>query len=137
MKHYIKIAELIGTDIRSRNNAKRILEVINTDDEYTLDFTSVEFMSRSFTDELCNIIDYNNNVTIDEVTMERQIEDIYTIVNRGSTYILCIILDSTFTPHYKNKSNLLLSFTKKSRETKQILCSERAMRLSHGSFFDE
>lgn len=83
MKHYIKIAELIGTDIRSRNNAKRILEVINTDDEYTLDFTSVEFMSRSFTDELCNIIDYNNNVTIDEVTMERQIEDIYTIVNRG------------------------------------------------------
>lgn len=83
MKHLIKIADLISSDIRSRNNAERIIEVVDIKNNYVLDFTGVEFMSRSFTDELCNIIDSNGNITIDRATMEKQVESIYTIVNRG------------------------------------------------------
>lgn len=61
----IKIAELISTDIRSRANADLIRSAItNTDGKITLDFTGVTFVSRSFTDELYNVMDENKNITL-------------------------------------------------------------------------
>ena len=81
MKQTIKLAELISTDIRSRNNAKRITETTDSATNYLLDFTGVEFMSRSFSDELCIIIDSHNNISVDEATMTEEVRSIYKIVN--------------------------------------------------------
>ena len=54
----IEIAKIISTDIRSRSNAEIIRAAIDgISEKITLDFSSVTFISRSFTDELCNIID--------------------------------------------------------------------------------
>lgn len=81
MKQIIKLAELISTDIRSRNNAKRITEIIDCNKDFLLDFTGVEFISRSFSDELCSVIDSYNNISVDEVSMSEEVHSIYKIVN--------------------------------------------------------
>lgn len=55
----LKIAKMISTDIRSRSNAEIIRTAVNNNvtETITLDFSGVEFISRGFTDELCNIMD--------------------------------------------------------------------------------
>ena len=54
----LEIAKIISTDIRSRSNAEIIRAAVEgVKESITLDFTGVTFISRSFTDELCNIMD--------------------------------------------------------------------------------
>lgn len=54
--------ELIGSDIRSRQNADRIRNSIaNYDGVVELDFNSVEFISRSFADEVYTIVNENRD----------------------------------------------------------------------------
>lgn len=61
----IEIAKIISTDIRSRSNAEIIRAAIDgISEKITLDFSSVTFISRSFTDELCNILDSCTNLEI-------------------------------------------------------------------------
>lgn len=59
MEKVIKVKEVLSNDIRSRCNAEAIRnEVVNVKcKEILLDLDGVIFMSRSFTDELLNIID--------------------------------------------------------------------------------
>lgn len=66
MKKTIRISELIGTDVRSRSNAEIIRSAIDgeTGDIY-LDFSNVTFVSRSFADELCTIMDNSKNIHLD------------------------------------------------------------------------
>lgn len=54
-KATINIAALIGTDIRSRANANIIRAAIDGLGGADLDLSGVEFISRSFADELYNI----------------------------------------------------------------------------------
>lgn len=56
----IRIAEQFGIELRSRSNAARIKDLIGKNDETILDMSDVEFISRSFADELCCIIDEFN-----------------------------------------------------------------------------
>lgn len=59
----IEMAKIISTDIRSRSNAKIIRTAIyGVSEPITLDFSRVSFISRSFADELCNIIDEYNGL---------------------------------------------------------------------------
>lgn len=61
----IRISELIGTDVRSRSNAGIIQSALDGEkDCVALDFAEVTFVSRSFADELCNILDNSNNVRL-------------------------------------------------------------------------
>lgn len=55
----ILIKELIGTELRSRVEAKKVLNRINSTNggEIVIDFSDVTFISRSFADELCGVID--------------------------------------------------------------------------------
>ena len=58
MGKIIKVAELISSDVRSRSNADKIRnEMIISSQDVILDFIGVIFISRSFTDELFNIIE--------------------------------------------------------------------------------
>jgi hypothetical protein len=58
MRKEIKVAKAISTDIRCRNNADILRAIINSSDDVTLDFSDVVFVSRSFADELCDIIEH-------------------------------------------------------------------------------
>lgn len=65
MDKTFNIAELISTDIRSRGNANIIRSAIDgIEGNIVLDFANVIFMSRSFTDELYNILDEHKNITL-------------------------------------------------------------------------
>lgn len=69
MEKIFKISELIGTDIRSRSNAEIIREEIDgVNEEIVLDFSGVTFISRSFTDELCTIIEQSNKIRLSGAT---------------------------------------------------------------------
>lgn len=59
MEKIIVISELIRGELRSRTEAKKIYaKVLSLDSKsISIDFSNVCFMSRSFADELCNILD--------------------------------------------------------------------------------
>ena len=73
MGKVIKIAELIGTDVRSRSNAGIIQAEIDGEvNEVIIDFSKVTFVSRSFVDELCNIMEKCNNVKLENMSKKKK-----------------------------------------------------------------
>lgn len=69
MGKIVKIAELIGTDVRSRSNAGIIQAALDGErGPVVLDFSGVTFVSRSFADELCNILDELHNTQLSNTT---------------------------------------------------------------------
>lgn len=65
MDKVFKISGLIGTDIRSRANANIIRSVIDgLNGRIVLDFANVTFISRSFADELYNVMKEHCNLTL-------------------------------------------------------------------------
>ena len=64
MDKIFKISELISTDIRSRANANIIRSAIDgINERIVLDFDGVCFISRSFTDELYNVLEEHKNIS--------------------------------------------------------------------------
>lgn len=64
MHYNVKISELISTDIRSRANANIIRSAIDgINERIILDFEGVSFISRSFTDELYNVLEEHKNIS--------------------------------------------------------------------------
>lgn len=86
MKKIIKIAELIGSDIHSRQNADHIRNSIgNFSGVVELDFDGVEFISRSFTDEVYTIVKENNdNVVLKN--MEGIVDSMMSVVSESRTH---------------------------------------------------
>ncbi len=83
MEKVVKVKELLSSDIRSRCNAEAIRnEVINADcKEICVDLSGVIFMSRSFTDELLNIIDNSEDKTIHIINAEGVAKSMIDIVS--------------------------------------------------------
>lgn len=64
MNKVFNISELISTDIRSRANANIIRSLVDgIDEKVILDFDGVDFISRSFTDELYNVLEEHGNIS--------------------------------------------------------------------------
>lgn len=58
MKQLIKIKDLFNTELYTRSKATELRDCIRNDAENVeLDFSDVSFMSRSFADELYNVVD--------------------------------------------------------------------------------
>lgn len=58
MKQTIRLQDIYNADLYTRSRASELRACINEDaDKVTLDFEGIGFMSRSFADEVCNIID--------------------------------------------------------------------------------
>ena len=58
MKQTIRLQDIYSADLYTRSRASELRACINDEaDEVTLDFEGIGFMSRSFADEVCNIID--------------------------------------------------------------------------------
>lgn len=84
MNKKVIIAELISTDIRSRSYADKIRnEVTNSPMEVILDFSRVSFISRSFTDELYNIIDESKNTRFQMTNMSKIVRTMTEVVKKS------------------------------------------------------
>ena len=56
MKQILKIADLCGTELRTRQMMENFAQTLKMEDEYIFDMQGVEQISRSAADELYNII---------------------------------------------------------------------------------
>ena len=58
MQQNIRLKDIYCADLYTRSRALELRSYINENaDTITLDFEGIGFMSRSFSDEVCNIID--------------------------------------------------------------------------------
>lgn len=85
--HTIHIKSLLGTEIRSRmTNGDRIRNEIRKagTPAILLDFSEVQFVSRSFADELCMILDEHPNIKIfgDQGVVRSMIDTVMTARKR-------------------------------------------------------
>lgn len=82
MNKIISIATLISTDIRSRANANIIRSAIDgTTGGIVLDFADVTFVSRSFTDELYNVMEERKDITL--INMSAFVQSMLNAVTQG------------------------------------------------------
>lgn len=83
-KEIIKISALISSDVRSRYNAEIIRSAIDgISGKVILDFSGVSFVSRSFTDELCSILEHSKNIAIDMTSMSEIVKTMIEAVKKG------------------------------------------------------
>ncbi len=83
MENVLKISELISTDVRSRCNAGIIRSAIDgLEGRIILDFEGVTFVSRSFTDELCSIMEEKQNC-IEVVNAMEEVKSMIDAVSSG------------------------------------------------------
>lgn len=84
MDKILKIAELISSDIRSRANVNIIRSAIDgVNKNIILDFTDVIFMSRSFADELYNLLNESKNISLSN--MNDIVQSMFNAVEQGRT----------------------------------------------------
>ena len=82
MKKTIDISIIIGTDIRTRSRIRQLTEQIDLKKFYDVDFSHVEFISRSFADELVSFVDSSEG-RINCVNMPQHIKELLDIVRRN------------------------------------------------------
>ena len=81
MKQYIKMNAIYSADLYTRSRAAELRSCIKSDaTEVILDFESIGFMSRSFADEICNIMDDNKAIHFDFVNRNSDVETMMTKV---------------------------------------------------------
>ena len=84
MKQAIKLNTIYSTDLYTRSRASELRACINEEaTEVTLDFEGIGFMSRSFADEVCNIMDDNKNITFEFINRNADVEAMMNIVAEG------------------------------------------------------
>ncbi len=82
MKQTIKLRDIYCDDLYTRSRASELRSRIKEEaNEVTLDFESIGFMSRSFADEVCNIIDDMKEKVF---TFVGQNEDVATMLTKVS-----------------------------------------------------
>ncbi len=82
MRKIIDISTTIGTDIRTRSRIRQLTEHIDAAQDYDIDFSNVEFISRSFADELISFVDSSDG-RINCVHMPQHISELLDIVRRN------------------------------------------------------
>lgn len=75
----IVLKEILGLELQTRKSARSIAAMI--DSECILDFADVSFMSRSFADEICSLIEEKHNVTV--INMNPALHTLFDIVKAG------------------------------------------------------
>ncbi len=84
MKQLIRLQDIYSADLYTRSRASELRSCINDEaDEVTLDFEGIGFMSRSFTDEVCNIVDDMNDKSFTFVNQNNDVAMMMTKVSEG------------------------------------------------------
>ena len=64
MENVINVFDILGTEVRSRSNAERIRDKMLLGSVNIINLRGIEFLSRSFADELYNIINESSGTKI-------------------------------------------------------------------------
>ena len=84
MKQIIKLNTIYSADLYTRSRASELRAcIIEEATEVTLDFEGIGFMSRSFADEVCNIMDDNKNIKFEFINRNADVEAMMTKVSEG------------------------------------------------------
>ncbi len=84
MKQIIRLKDIYNADLYTRSRASELRSTINNNaDEVVLDFEQIGFMSRSFADEICNIIDDMKTVHFSFENRNEDVESMMTKVAEG------------------------------------------------------
>jgi len=84
MKQTIKLNTIYSADLYTRSRASELRACMNEKaTEVTLDFEGIGFMSRSFADEVCNIMDDNKNIIFKFINRNADIEAMMNKVAEG------------------------------------------------------
>ncbi len=78
----INIESLLGSDIRIRSRVLEIAALMDADSCYVLDFKGVNFISRSFADELISMLEQTSK-HIDIIHMGLGVKEMFDIVRKG------------------------------------------------------
>ena len=84
MATIIILSQELGTDIRSRKSAQIIEKIISSvQDSVIIDFKSIMFISRSFADELLNIINAYKSQDIRTTNMCKNVQLMFNTVKES------------------------------------------------------
>ncbi len=84
MKQIIKLNTIYSADLYTRSRASELRSCINKDaTEVVLDFEGIGFMSRSFADEVCNIVDDCKDIKFEFVNRNSDVEVMMTKVSES------------------------------------------------------
>lgn len=84
MKQIIKLQEIYCADLYTRSRASELRSCINENaDEVIIDFEGIGFMSRSFADEVCNIMDDMKDKQFSFIGQNKDVETMMTKVREG------------------------------------------------------
>lgn len=84
MEQIIKLKNIFTSDLYTRSRATELRVRVQDDVNIViLDFDGVKFMSRSFTDEICNIMDDMKNKEFIFVNQNKDIKAMTTKVKEG------------------------------------------------------
>ncbi|WP_251620420.1 hypothetical protein [Odoribacter lunatus] len=104
----IKISSLISSDVRSRSNADIVRNaMMRMSDKAILDFSGVSFVSRSFSDELCSVVEHFHNLTIVMINMSDVVRNMIEIVKNGRKNKRVRINDESVIKEFDNIDSLL------------------------------
>ena len=78
----LNIKSILGSDIRVRSRIFEIVSQMNERANYLLDFSGVEFISRSFADELITMTENANN-KISIINTIQEVSDLLRVVRLG------------------------------------------------------
>ncbi len=82
MKQTIRLQDIYSSDLFTRSRASELRSCISANaSEVVIDFDGIDFMSRSFTDEVCNIIDDMPDKTFSFIN---QNDDVATMMSKVS-----------------------------------------------------
>lgn len=80
MKQTVILRDIYAADLFTRSRASELRTSINVAaNEVELDFNNISFMSRSFADELCNIMDEMSHINFSFINM---CDEIKTMLNK-------------------------------------------------------
>ena len=84
MEQTIKLNTIYSADLYTRSRASELRACINKDaTEVVFDFEGIGFMSRSFADEVCNIMDDNKNIKFVSTNRNADVEAMMNKVAEG------------------------------------------------------
>jgi hypothetical protein len=107
----IKISSLLSSDIRCRDNANILKCQLPTRGNCMLDFSNVIFISRSFADELYNLVN-NSSALVQTCNMCAAVQNMYNAVVSGRSKKRVRHFDSSdiyVCSDMKDLANVLLS----------------------------
>lgn len=81
MKHILRIKDILGCEVRTRMLIEKFAQTLNPEDDYLLDMDQVEFISRSATDELYNLLEERGHIIL--VNMSDMVQKMFDTVAIG------------------------------------------------------